>query len=197
MMVMRTRGSAGMGVPSRGAKAATLPASNTQQNHTHTVEACGICEKDIGDNAIGCDECKLRVHNTYIYSGLTQDMLVAISQYSDWGIKFVCMKCWLVDWSLPVAILPQGRLGHNWSKFWHSCTNNSWESVLWLRQALAGQVKTLTEMKDGQPTQGLPLNPHMQNPSSPPAPPRTSVAAVPPAQVRMPPDAEKLSMRNR
>ena len=92
---------------------------------------------------------------------------------------------------LPVATLPQGRLSPKWLKWWDSCTNNSGESAVWSTiQALAGQVKTLTEMKDRTTSSDPAFPPHIQNPSGPPAAPRSyaSVAAVPPAQVRMPPE---------
>ena len=52
------------GPTKRGQSGNSNSASNTQQNCTCTVEACGTCEKDIGDDAIGCDECELWVHNT-------------------------------------------------------------------------------------------------------------------------------------
>ena len=57
------------------------------------VEGCGTCEKKIGEDSIGCDECELWVHNTEMCSGLTQDMLDAIGRYNGHGIKFVCMAC--------------------------------------------------------------------------------------------------------
>ena len=57
------------------------------------TQSCGTCAKDVGDEAIGCDECETWVHNSEMCSGLTQDMLDAISRYQGSGIKFVCMKC--------------------------------------------------------------------------------------------------------
>ena len=57
------------------------------------VQLCGACCKDVGDDAIGCDECELWVHGTEMCSGLTLDMIEAIGRYNGAGIKFVCMKC--------------------------------------------------------------------------------------------------------
>lgn len=57
------------------------------------VQKCVSCMRDVGDEAIGCDECEGWVHNSEMCSGLTQDMLDAITRYSGGGIKFVCTKC--------------------------------------------------------------------------------------------------------
>ena len=57
------------------------------------VQKCVSCMRDVGDDAIGCDECEGWVHNSEMCSGLTQDMIDAIARYSGNGIKFVCTKC--------------------------------------------------------------------------------------------------------
>ena len=47
----------------------------------------------MGEDAIGCDECEVWVHNSEMCSGLTRDMIEAIGRYSGAGVKFVCIKC--------------------------------------------------------------------------------------------------------
>ena len=74
----------------RGRSGSTVSAATEAARDT---QSCGTCDGDVGDEAIGCDECETWVHNTEMCSGLTQDMIGAISRYQGSGIKFVCMKC--------------------------------------------------------------------------------------------------------
>ena len=73
----------------RGRSASTVSANVADGSK----QLCGTCDSDVGDEAIGCDECETWVHNTEMCSGLTQDMIDAIGRYQGSGIKFVCMKC--------------------------------------------------------------------------------------------------------
>lgn len=57
------------------------------------TQLCGTCDKDVGDTAIGCDECEVWVHDSEMCSGLPQDVIDAISRHNGQGIKFVCTKC--------------------------------------------------------------------------------------------------------
>ena len=78
----------------RGRSASTTGADvDARKKANQNVEMCGTCEKEIGDDTIGCDECEYWVHDTEMCSGLTQDMLDAIGRYNGHGIKFVCTKC--------------------------------------------------------------------------------------------------------
>ena len=54
---------------------------------------CASCMRDVGNEAIGCDECDGWVHNSEMCSSLTQDVLDTITRYSGGGINFVCTKC--------------------------------------------------------------------------------------------------------
>lgn len=74
----------------RGRSGSTVSAPTDAARGT---QSCGTCDGDVGDEAIGCDECETWVHNTEMCSGLTQDMIGTISRYQGSGIKFVCMKC--------------------------------------------------------------------------------------------------------
>ena len=58
-------------------------------------QLCGTCNVDVGDGAIGCDDCETWVHGTEMCSGLPRDVLEAIMKYDGHGIKFICMKCLL------------------------------------------------------------------------------------------------------
>ena len=72
------------------------------------IQLCGTCSNDVGDSAIGCDECEVWVHNTEMCSGLTQDMIDAIGRYHGQGIKFVCTKCRL-DFNVAKGNSPSGK----------------------------------------------------------------------------------------
>lgn len=74
--------------PRRGRNAA----SATRQS-IPMVQLCGTCGIDVGDSAIGCDECETWVHDSEMCSGLPQDMIDAIARHNGEGIKFVCTKC--------------------------------------------------------------------------------------------------------
>lgn len=56
-------------------------------------DACMTCSNDAGNDAIGCDKCKMWVHNSEMCSGLPQSLLDAIKEYGGRGINFVCTKC--------------------------------------------------------------------------------------------------------
>ena len=155
---------AGRGAPAprRGRSGSTSGAGSQSQNRNVRVEVCGTCENDIGEDAIGCDECELWFHNTDMCTGLTQDMLDAISRYNGRGIKFVCMKCRL-DSCRDKNNSHSGKsdshvvemVGQLYQQLRGMC------SVV---QALADQVKTLTaEIKDRAPSSEpatLPQNHH-------------------------------------
>ena len=68
-------------------------ASSAVTNQNAEVSLCGTCEKPLGEESIGCDECEDWLHNTDMCTGLTQDILDAIGRYNGQGIKFVCTKC--------------------------------------------------------------------------------------------------------
>ena len=85
----RGRGNASVGGRGRSASSAGADVHPSPTD----AQLCGSCCKDVGDNAIGCDECEVWVHNTEMCSGLTCDMFEAIGRYNGAGIKFVCMKC--------------------------------------------------------------------------------------------------------
>ena len=56
-------------------------------------QVCGTCDRDPGDNPIGCDECEVWVHSTEMCSGLPKDLIHAILNYGGEGIRFICMTC--------------------------------------------------------------------------------------------------------
>ena len=119
------------------------------------VEGCGTCEKKIGEDSIGCDECELWVHNTEMCSGLTQDMLDAIGRYNGHGIKFVCMACRLAGSSSKndeTHVIEM--VGQMFQQLKGICT---------VVQALAEQVKTLTT-QIGDKMQGSESATHSQLP---------------------------------
>ena len=86
----RARGAAPM-VYRRGRSASV--ASGGMPGGAPGTQLCGTCCKDVGDDAIGCDECEVWVHSTEMCSGLSLSMIQAIERYDGAGIKFVCTKC--------------------------------------------------------------------------------------------------------
>ena len=79
-----TRGSTGSGASDK---------PDTSQTNKDGTQLCGTCDNDVGDSAIGCDDCEIWVHNIAMCSGLPQDMIDAISRYHGEGTKFVCTNC--------------------------------------------------------------------------------------------------------
>ena len=77
----------------RGRSASVASSSMPAESGTPGAQLCGTCCRDVGDKAIGCDECETWVHNTEMCSGLSMDMIQAIDRYEGAGIKFVCTKC--------------------------------------------------------------------------------------------------------
>ena len=88
---MPRRPGARPGTVSRRGRSASVASADVR--HASDVQLCGACCKDVGEDAIGCDECEVWVHNTVMCSGLSQDMIDAIGRYNGNGIKFVCTKC--------------------------------------------------------------------------------------------------------
>lgn len=46
-------------------------ASSAVTNQNAEVSLCGTCEKPLGEESIGCDECEDWLHNTDMCTGLT------------------------------------------------------------------------------------------------------------------------------
>lgn len=90
--------------PRRG-RSVTSSASNTP---IAKIQLCGTCDLDVGDSAIGCDECQTWVHDSEMCSGLPQDVIDAIARHNGEGIKFVCTKC-RINCSTPRQSSPSGR----------------------------------------------------------------------------------------
>ena len=65
------------------------------------TQYCVTCSKEADDKAIGCDSCERWVCNTVMCSGLPQQLLNAINEYSGEGIKFLCTQCRISRQSSP------------------------------------------------------------------------------------------------
>ena len=65
------------------------------------TQYCVSCSKEADDKAIGCDSCERWVCNTVMCSGLPQQLLNAINEYSGQGIKFLCTQCRITRQSSP------------------------------------------------------------------------------------------------
>lgn len=64
--------------------------ASTNQNERHD---CGMCQKDVGDNCIGCDKCDDWLHATEMCSGLPANVLQTLIEYDGAGIEFICLNC--------------------------------------------------------------------------------------------------------
>lgn len=131
------------------------------------AQLCGSCCKDVGDDAIGCDECEIWVHNTEMCSGLTSDMIEAIGRYSGAGIKFVCMKCRL-DFT--------SRRGGSPSS---STESHMVELIKHLSQQVKGICNQVQELKNE--IKILSTQPKPAYPDPAPAPAAPAPTPIPPA----------------
>ena len=57
------------------------------------MECCGTCAKEVDEHCIGCDKCEVWVHGNEMCSGLPQNVIDVILEYSGEGIHYMCMKC--------------------------------------------------------------------------------------------------------
>lgn len=76
---------------SRRGRSASV-AANTP-DPAHGMQLCLSCSCDVGDDAIGCDECESWVHGTVMCSGLSKELIEAIHKYDGANLKYVCTKC--------------------------------------------------------------------------------------------------------
>ena len=130
------------------------------------VQLCGSCCKDVGDTAIGCDECEVWVHNTEMCSGLTSDMIEAIGRYSGAGIKFLCMQCRL-DFTSRRGCSPSS-----------STESHMVELVKHLSQQVKGICSQVQELKNE--IKNLSTRPKPAHPDQAPAPPAPAPTPIPP-----------------
>lgn len=65
------------------------------------TQYCVSCSKVADDDVIGCDSCERWVCSTVMCSGLPQQLLNAINEYSGDGIQFICMQCRISRQSSP------------------------------------------------------------------------------------------------
>lgn len=131
------------GAPRRGRNDAGVSKPNMP-----TAQLCGTCDTDVGDSAIGCDECETWVHDSEMCSGLPQDMIDAIARHNGEGIKFVCTKCRIKSSSTR----PSSQSGRSDSQVV--------ELVAQLFQqlrGLCGSVQYLLELSKSRPS--VPLDP--------------------------------------
>lgn len=61
---------------------------------TCRTDGCGTCTQEVvDDRCIGCDKCEVWVHATEMCSGLPQNVIDVILEYSGEGVNYICMKC--------------------------------------------------------------------------------------------------------
>ena len=55
---------------------------------------CGLCSLQVGEDAVGCDDCPLWFHSTPQCMGISEASIAAIISEGDGGgLKYVCTKC--------------------------------------------------------------------------------------------------------
>ena len=181
-------GSTSRGTLRRGRSSSTasvVAGDQGRRTYNVEVEACATCEKELGNNPIGCDECELWFHGTEMCSGLTQDMLDAISRYNGQGIKFVCMKCRIKS-STSRGASPSGKTESHMVEM-VSQLYQQLRGICSVVQTLAEQVKSLTAEVKERASSSV-LSTHPQAPETSRAMSYASAAAsAPAAQCRPPP----------
>ena len=54
---------------------------------------CMMCEVEVGEDGIGCDNCQNWYHPTPVCVSLPRDVIKTIKDYGGQGIEFVCTSC--------------------------------------------------------------------------------------------------------
>ena len=65
----------------------TSTADGSGMSSPSPVARCGTCAQEVDDRCIGCDKCEVWVHGTEMCSGLPQNVIDAILEYSGEGIN--------------------------------------------------------------------------------------------------------------
>ena len=153
----------------RGAGASAAAAVGTQ--------LCGSCCLDVGDDAIGCDDCETWVHNSDMCSGLPSGVREAISKYSGDGIKFSCMQCRISNVTTKGKSAPANGdpdVAGTLKQLFHQI-----RGICGVVKELSKQIQSLTSLQTGQRSLDIAA---AQDPEAPIQPLPPSLQMVPPSQ---------------
>ena len=116
------------------------------------------------DSGIGCDSCERWVCNTVMCSGLPQQLLNAINDYSGDGIQFICMQCRISRQRSPTKS-PQTQMMELISQLFQQV-----KGICTTLQGLTDKVTFLTS-KPNPPPNPEPTSARPQPPIPPPSHP--------------------------
>ena len=174
-------------------------ADDTDSSVTEVV-SCGTCARPVGEKSIGCDKCERWVHGTEMCSGLPQNVIDAILEYSGEGISYMCMQC---------RVIRASSTGHSGSPASRSQSENFMADTLGqLFQHLRGMSTILTNLTaevKAIATQRAPCTTETQPETDPahahrhtaqpilPQPPKTTQDGLPPPTTSL--DQHRLFIR--
>lgn len=139
------------------------PLSQVQTGGSCT-QYCVSCSKVADDAVIGCDSCERWVCSTVMCSGLPQQLLNAINEYSGDGIQFICMQCRISRQNSP-SKSSQTQMMELISQLFQQV-----QGICTTLQGLTDKVTLLTSKPIPQPNPE-PMPERTQHPTQPPTKP--------------------------